>query len=332
MSQNGNDLLPWQRGPWSALQRARQAGRLPHALLVTGPAGVGKRRLLDLLGRSLLCSEPGGEGMPCGRCRDCLLLAAGTHPDRVLIGPDPEGKSDEIKVDSVRRLTEAEALTAHRGRWKLILIDPAHQMNTSAANSLLKTLEEPTDNTLLLLISEEPWRLPATIRSRCQGLRLPAPPEAEALEWLGPRLTTGDPRTLLHLAHGGPLAALALGDPGRLGERDRLFAGFVDLARGACDPVTEAAAWNRLDVRISLDWLAGWVSDLLRLSTGHPAPRLINADKADGLRGLAAGVPPAQAHRFLGRVLEARATEDTTLNSQMLLESLLTHWAEITRT
>jgi DNA polymerase-3 subunit delta' len=329
VSGDQSTLLPWQGGTWRRLQQAHRSGRLPHALLVTGPAGVGKRHLADLLTRSLLCSAPDPEGLPCGRCRDCLLLAAGSHPDRIEIGPDPEGKSDEIKVDRVRRLGETDALTAHRGGWKLIRIDPAHRMNASAANSLLKTLEEPTAQTLILLLSEHPARLAATIRSRCQILNLPLPDEDQAMAWLSERLPGGDPRVLLHLAHGAPLAALALAD--RLAERERLFAGFLAVARGERDPIAEAAAWSRSDLGLVLDWLAGWLSDLLRHASGHPTPRLINVDKAEPLERLARSVRVADGHRLLQRVLAARGVQATTVNALMTLESLLIEWGELAR-
>jgi DNA polymerase-3 subunit delta' len=329
MSPGDPALLPWHDGLWRRLQRARRSGRLPHALLVTGPAGVGKRRLVDFLARSLLCTDPSPEGFACGRCRDCLLLAAGTHPDRVEVGPDPDGKTDEIKVDRVRRLGETDALTAHRGGWKVILIDPAHRMNASAANSLLKTLEEPAAQTLICLISEQPARLPATIRSRCQTLNVPLPSEGEAVAWLDARRSDGDPRVLLHLAHGAPLAALALVD--RLAERERLFAGFLAVGCGERDPIAEAAAWSRSDLGLLLDWLSGWLSDLLRQASGHPAPRLINVDKAEPLARLAQMVPPAAAHRLLQRVLAARGAQASTVNALMALESLLTDWSDLAR-
>ena len=326
-------LPPWLKEPWAALQGAREADRFPHALLLTGPAGVGKRRLLDALAHSLLCPRTLPGGWACGQCPDCRLLAAGTHPDLARVGPDEEGKSGEIKVDAIRALASAEGLTAHRGGWKLILIDPAHRLNTSAANALLKTLEEPAPSTLLCLVSEQPSRLPATIRSRCQVLRLAVPPEAETLVWLAPRTAGFDAATLLHLAHGAPLRALELANPERLALRDRFITGFVEVAQGKRDPLAEAATWNQAEPAQLIDWLGGWVSDLLRLIPellGSPGqPRLINADRVGDFRFLAARVDPAAGHRFLRQVWKVGASDTTNLNRLLLYETWLLEWARL---
>jgi DNA polymerase-3 subunit delta' len=323
--------LPWQQGCWESICRARAAGRFPHALLVTGPVGVGKRLFVTSIACSLLCSQPDARGLACGRCRECELLAAGTHPDYVAVGPDPEGKSDEIKVDAIRRLSETDTLTAHRGGYKVMVLDPAQNINQSAANSLLKTLEEPCPGTFLCLVCEQPDRLPATIRSRCQRLRVPAPPEAQALEWLRSRTDSTETATLLRLAHGTPLRAVALAEEGRLGQRAQAFAGFIAVASGSRDPIEEAAAWNEHEPPILLDWLAGWVSDLMRLATGHRAPLLVNQDKIGDLRPLAASLDPRAGHRYLLQILQARASEHSPVNRLLLCESLLVQWARIAR-
>jgi DNA polymerase-3 subunit delta' len=322
-------LLPWHTSSWDTLLAARVVGRLPHALLITGPAGVGKRRLIAHLAHSLLCPQADGEGSPCGHCRDCALWAAGTHPDYIEIGPDPEGQSDEIRVDSVRRLAEADALTAHRGRQKVIVIDPAHRMNTAAANSLLKTLEEPSSGTLLCLICEQPSGLPATVRSRCQLLRVPVPRESDALAWLTRYAEPAEARKLLGLAHGAPLRGLALAESGQLAVRDDLFSGFAAVGHGKRDPIAEAAGWNRHEPAILLDWLSGWISDVLRLTSGHAAPRLINTDKVDDLGALAGRIDPQSCHQLLRNILRAKAAEGGTLNRLLLYESLLVEWMRV---
>lgn len=324
-------VLPWHRACWESFQRARQAGRFPHALLIMGPGGVGKRRLMDLLVRSLLCPQPDPEGLACGHCPDCKLLEAGTHPDYTRVGPDPAAKSDEIKVDAVRRLTAMDALTAHRGGYKAIVVDPAQQMNVNAANSLLKTLEEPAPGTLLCLVCEQPGKLPATVRSRCQTMMVPVPTECEALEWLRPRLEGMDARTLLRLAHGAPLRALDLADEGWMTLRERTFAGFVAVGKGERDPINEAAAWNQKEPGILLEWLSDWVGDILRLESGHSAPRLINSDKEDILVAFAGHIRPQEGHHLLQQILKARAAEDTTLNAQLLFEAILVEWSRVAR-
>jgi DNA polymerase-3 subunit delta' len=247
------------------------------------------------------------------------------------VGPDGDGKSGEIKVSAIRDLTGTDALTPHRGGWKPILIDPAHRMNRSAANALLKTLEEPNRDTLICLVSEHPSRLPATIRSRCQTIGLPLPAEADALEWLAPRLRAGDPRTLLRLAHGAPLRALALADAERLSLRDRVFEGFMEVSRGRRDPVAEAVAWNGLEPALLFDWLGGWVVDILRLGADRSTRALNNPDKAAELASLADGLDAARGHRYLQRVWAAAAEDAVSLNQLLRCESLLIDWAGLTR-
>jgi DNA polymerase-3 subunit delta' len=324
-------LLPWLDGCWDYLLRARRADRLPHALLMTGARGVGKRWLADLLADALLCRQPDSRGLPCGTCTDCLLLAAHTHPDLLEVSPDSESKSHEIKVDAIRELAQADSLTAHRGGWKVVLIEQAHRMNPSAANAVLKTLEEPASATLICLLSDQSSRLLATIRSRCQVLRVPTPAEPQALDWLASRPGTADGRTLLRLAHGAPLRALELADREQLERRDQLFTGFAEVGSGKGDPVAEAATWIKVEPTILLDWLGGWISDLLRLSVGHPAPWLTNIDKVEPLAALAPRLDVSAGHRFLQRVWGAKAEDLANLNTRLLYESLLVQWWRIMR-
>jgi DNA polymerase III subunit delta' len=325
-----DELLPWLRPAWGRLAQARAAPRLPHALLITGPRGLGKRRLAGLLAWARLCPHRRPDGRACGDCPDCRLNQAGSHPDLMRVAPDPESKSGEITIDAVRELGERAVLTAVRGLHKVVLIDPADRMNAPAANALLKTLEEPAGDTLMLLVAERLGRLPATIRSRCQTLKLPVPPLAEALAWLTPRLGAAAPARL-RLAYGAPLRALSEFDDAALDQRATLVRGLLGIARGEQDPVAVAAAWNNVGARLSLDCLADCLCDLLRLVVDAEPPRLADPDLAAELRALAHPVDAALLHRLAQRVFEARGLVDSTVNALMQLEWLLIDWGRLLR-
>jgi len=322
------ELLPWLAPSWARLRQAQGADRLPHALLIVGARGLGKRRLATLFARALLCPTPRPDGLACGLCADCRLEAAGSHPDLARVAPDPESKSGEIPIDAIRVLTERAALTPVRGTRKLVLIDPADRMNGAAANALLKTLEEPAGNTLLMLIAEQPARLPATVRSRCQLLKLAVPDADQALAWLAPLLgAAAAPR--LRLAYGAPLRALEEFDQATLDSRDTLVRSLIGIGRGELDPVAAAAAWNGVGARLSLDCLAGCLCDLLRLAVSPAPPHLADPALAPTLGALAGRLDRAAVHRLLRRVFEARGLLESTVNPLMQLESLLIEWGRI---
>lgn len=329
-------LAPWLAPHWQRLTQARAAGRLPHALLIAGPRGVGKRLLVDRLARALLCPNPRPDGAACGRCADCRLAQAGSHPDLMRVAPDPGSKSGEIRIDSIRDLRDRATLTAGRGGHILFIIDPADRMNTAASNALLKTLEEPPGPVLLCLIAEDPGRLPATVRSRCLLLRQGLPAPDQALEWLGKQIQSGQsggppPEIRLGLARGAPLSARDAVDGALLELHANLRESLVGIAQGRLDPVAEARAWSGAEARLSLSWLAGWLCDLLRLAVAGEDARLADAVGGRVLAGLVPGIDLTAAHRLLRRVFRASGLKDSTVNPQLLLESLLVEWSRLFR-
>ena len=181
-------FAPWQQRVYDQACEAIDAGRLAHGLLFCGPASLGKRAVAERLARRLLCRERGADGEPCGRCRACQLLAAGTHPDFAVVSfvPNREGTRmrTEIVIEQIRELSERLSLTPQYGVAQIVIIDPAEAINHSASNALLKTLEEPVPGRYLWLVTAHPARLSATIRSRCQKLEFRLPPADEAQAWL----------------------------------------------------------------------------------------------------------------------------------------------------
>lgn len=326
-------LPPWLDPTWRRLERAHRYDRLGQALLISGPAGVGKQRLLDQLSGLVLCREPREDGRPCGRCGECRLLDAGNHPDQVTVEPESMSTSAEIRADQVREVCNREGLTPTRGTSKLLVVRPAEAMNPFAANSLLKTLEEPVGSSIWILVSERPQRLPQTIRSRCQPIELSAPLERDALPWLRARLGEQAPRHLddaklcLRLAHGAPLRALDLALSGKLEARTTVLDGLAAIGRGQRDPIALAAEWQSFEIADLIALMIDWVGDLLRLCADPDGARLTNLDRQEVLESLAPHLDPSVGHRLLQHLYQAHGLSGGPLNKQLLFESLLVRWA-----
>lgn len=318
--------FPWQSEIWQRLQQARRQQRLPHALLFAGPAGVGKGDLAQAFAQALLCGSPDEQGEACGRCRHCHLLQSGTHPDLQWVEPEEDSKSGEIKIDRIRSLTEGANLTVQSGGHKVVIIRPADRMNSAAANSLLKTLEEPTPGTVLMLLTDRPSRLLPTTRSRCQLFGFPLPQRELAIQWLQERVQAGEPEILLHLAGGAPLKALALDDGEILSLRREMLRDFLNLGNNRLDPVKLAANWSKQDIKQLLEWLTGWVIDMLRLQTGESPPQLFNWDERKALQVMAKRLNSNLLQRFLGQAYEVFGLAEGNLNPQLMLEKLLIEW------
>ncbi len=325
------DLPPWLDAHWKRLWNAEKRGRLGHAWLLNGGVGLGKRLFADRLARALLCQRPGEDGLPCGACAECHLVASGNHPDLQRIVPDADSASGEIKVAAIRELVAMENLTSHRGRRKIIQILPAEAMNRAAANSLLKTLEEPTEQTLLLLIADDATRLPATIRSRCQQLVFVPPADSEALPWLTATLSSpaASPDLLLRLAHGAPLRALDMAQADYLAARQQGFQQFLAVAQGQEDPLAIASAWQARDLSLLLEAVLGWLCDITRLACDPHTTYVSNPDLREALQALALRLPGERVHVFLRQLMRARALVQSPVNKQLLIESLLLRWALI---
>lgn len=316
-----DELLPWQQPQWELLMRRKAAGRLPHALLCTGPRGLGKRIFAERFTQALLCADPSAAGAPCGRCRGCRLFGAGSHPDYVRVEPAGEGKA--IPVDVIRKLCGFLGHTSQFGGYKIALLVPAERMNINAANSLLKTLEEPPQQCLLLLVSAVPSRLPATIRSRCQRLVFHAPPLAESRTWITSRIEGADPRLLLSLAGGAPLAALDAAASDHLKRRQDLFHTYSQVMTGKADPVQSAKHWLQGDITKNLGWLIEWHMDMIRLKLTETPPRLVNPDLQTALRRLAEDLPMPVLFGRLDAAVKLYELRLTQVNIQLMIEAFL---------
>jgi DNA polymerase-3 subunit delta' len=260
------EILPWHRSHWRQVLSSRAAGRLPHALLLHGPRGLGKDVFATQLALLCLCETASAGPQPCGACRGCRLSAAGTHPDLHRIEPEP-GKT-ALSIDPIRELSADLALQPHIASTKVALVSPAEAMTLAAANALLKTLEEPPGATLIVLVTARPSVLPATVRSRCQGLRFRCPAAADARVWLAAQDSEqANWDDVLELAGGAPLLALALAQSGAATRIAELEEDLRALVERRADPLAVSSAWAGEDKGIWWAWLQGRVAALIKQKT-----------------------------------------------------------------
>lgn len=318
---------PWHEVVWAQLTEQTQHA---HAYLFSGLPGVGKRRFANAFAAFLLCSKP-AHAMACGRCRSCLLREAGTHPDLLLIAPEEEGKA--IRVDAIRQLVDFMGQTAQQGGSKVIVLHPAEAMNQNAANALLKSLEEPTADTYLLLVTDQPGRLLPTVRSRCRTQRLPTPTPDTALAWLAsavPELDDTQRQNLLQMAGGAPLRAAALHELGAVQLRQGAVANIKALLKDQQSASQIADSWSKIPLELLLDWFCSWTLDLLKLQTGA----ISQADNSDMDAVLGYMAKHVNAQRLLewqSWLLTHRSMTlgKANLNRGLFLESVLLEWKQL---
>jgi DNA polymerase-3 subunit delta' len=299
--------MPWQSQVWENLQDQLAQERVPHALLLGGIANTGKERLAMALARLLLCHAPVA-GHNCGECHACEMSRAGSHGDFRWLAP--EGKSRVIKVDQIRDVVDFANKTSSLGKRKVVVFSPAESMNPNSANALLKALEEPGRDTYMLLVCHRLHGLPATIRSRCQQIRLPLPTQEESLSWLDQMTgNRSDSEKLLSLADGRPLKAEALFRGADMEAMAAVPAALDTLRQGRGTVSQVATLLGQLTIDEALEQLAVYLQRAIadegqakRVSL-QTRPCFLLLDELTRLRGaVASGANP---------------------NSQLLLEALL---------
>ncbi|KAF1695726.1 DNA polymerase III subunit delta' [Pseudoxanthomonas koreensis] len=338
-------LAPWQQRVFEQAVAALDAGRMGHALLFCGPAGLGKRAVAEALAGYVLCQAPAAPGQRCGQCRSCQLFAArsqrepletrpdgspaqpeghSAHPDLLLVGyewrlrPGPPRMRTEIVIDQIRELSERLEMSAEFGR-RVALVEPADAVNNAAWNAVLKTLEEPLPGRYLWLVASQPARLPATIRSRCQRLEFRLPPRAEAPAWLqarGPAAAAAE--EALDAARGNPgLAAEWLRGEGLALHRE-VAADLEALESGRADPLEAALRWAGDEQ----------ASERLRHAAEHAIER------ARALAGAAGLTDPERLHKlaaWFDAANRARELLRSTVRADLVMADLLLAWRDDAR-
>jgi DNA polymerase-3 subunit delta' len=335
-----NAIIDLHAATWQRLLDWR--ARLPHALLFSGPRGLGKLELARAFAAGLLCESSRSDGVACGHCPACHWFAQGNHPDFRDLMPealrpkeesDPESAKEEkknrggqeITISQVRALDEFFAVGTHRQGLRIILVHPAENLNRNAGNALLKVLEEPPSSTLFLLVSHEAMRLLPTLRSRCQGVPVPVPPADVASAFLA-AAGVAEAGTWLALAGGAPVLARDLAKRG---------AGWLDdflliLGKGRQQEVLVAAAElekvlkavkgeNPLPQLVA--WAQKWLVDLNLAARDLPI-RFFLRHRAK-ITALAQESTPLRLTRFYRSLLQLRRESEHPLNLRLFLEQFL---------
>jgi DNA polymerase III subunit delta' len=308
----------WMGPEMAAIAAAHKAGRLPHALLLHEAPGAGGDWLAQWVARLVLCQN--GTGAPCGACPGCHRVATGQHPDLLLLQPIED--SSQIRIEQIRALSEELALTAHQGAYKVAIITPADTLNRFAANALLKTLEEPSPRTLLILVVTQPSRLPATILSRCQRIRIRAPGRQEAVSWLEAACGGGDWNAVLDTVGEAPMLARAADPKAVVQVGAEVRRTLEEAVAGGGDPVATAERWARAELPLRLRCIENWLTDRIRAQCGQDGFLTKVGGGTYPQRPDAALNMPA-LFELLDGVRELKSALDTPINRGLALEAIL---------
>ena len=279
---------------------------------------------------SLLCTEPKYNGLSCGHCHHCLLLIAKTHPDFIQLSPDEPGKN--ITIGQVRNLVTRLTLKPQFDSYRVVIVFPADLMNNSAANAFLKCLEEPTERTVILLITDTPSHLPATIISRCQKLAINNPDKETVITWLSQQnsnLIKTNTDALYNLTQGSPLLALDYLNNDTLKHRNDCFNAWLSIAKKQLHPIIIAENWHKLPEAPLLFWITSWIIDIIKCYYQSKPDWLYNPDLKDSLKMLSLQLEIRKLYQLYDFILISRQQLNTQINKQNMFEEILIKWLEL---
>ena len=318
----------WTQSQWTSLVERANKDSMPHGVILYGLYGLGKQHFAMDFAQYLLCESP-LQNRPCQQCKACQQFIAKSQPDFISLEPEEAGKS--IKIDQVRELVSHLSLASHHGGYRVAMIAPAEALNPAAANSLLKSLEEPPAQTVLILVTSRLSALLPTIRSRCQHIHFQRPNAEQAQEWLinthhfeSEKILAG-----LAMAHGAPLAAAEIIESESINLRDQSFAAFCRIANGVDQVLPISPLWLKAPLPAPINWLYSWVSDIIKVQC-QQLNAVTNKDKTGDLQKLAQTVELPRILAYLDSLTALLRMQRVALNPQMTMEQLLIQWQTIT--
>ena len=317
-------MYTWQTDTFNQIIELQQRNALPHALLLSSDPGCGVDVMALHLARALLCEE---DNKPCGQCRSCKLYKAGTHPDYMIAQP-PEGKHI-LNIDSIREMIEFVHVTSSFTN-KVIVIQPADAMNEASSNAILKILEEPSDNTFLIMVSTAKHLLLPTIISRCQKWHVPIGDHQVTIKWLMQETKQDEDSVKLALKQSNfqPIRAKAFLDDGDLSFQQRVIDGLQQMFKRQISPVQLSSHWQKENLNQILFWLQNWLSTSIKIQTAKQGDHQVYEANKRIIAFTAKQANPESLFEFYGKVQRYNLSlnKHQNLNAQLILEDILIGW------
>jgi DNA polymerase-3 subunit delta' len=331
---NINNINPWHDNEWGRLQSLRK--RLPNGLLFKGGQGIGKLDLALRYAQSLLCESPNGSQFACGACPSCHWFSQGSHPDFRFLQPEilsegggvkpASGKkpSKQISVNQIRGLSDFFGMTAHQGGKRVLILHPAEAMNTNAANALLKNLEEPPQDLLIILVSHKPQQLLPTILSRCQSFAISTPDATSAIRWLKEQ-GVAEPDKAFAASGFSPLLALQLAEQVSSDERKKLLRAVSQP--DTLDAFSLSETLQKTEQVLVVQWMQQWCYDMTAIKM---AGRLrYHPGEESAITKLVKPVSALNLSRLQSYLKTAKRESQHTLNPKLFFESLLLTYRQL---
>ena len=290
---------PWLKDIWQRLWLQHQSGKLPHALLLIGAPNIGKTAFAMQFATALLCAQPATSGEPCGVCHDCRLSASEVHPNIFKVIPEKEGQS--IKIDQVREANEFVQQSSFKGKTRVVIFNPVNALNVNAANALLKTLEEPQEDAVLLLVCDQLSALPATIRSRCQQFVFRVPYQEITKRQIEAYVCRTD-----------------------------FYATMLMLAQQKSEPIHSAQRFQKEEITDLLALALSFSADLMKYAVSEGRAPLLNHDQANTVEILVNQINLSMLNRFVAQLAhwQKQFALGLQLNKTLVLETLFYRWME----
>ena len=319
MSKQIISRYPWLNGCSAQLSRYIEQDRLPSAIMLVGEKGLGLAALAEDFARTVFCEQLDSNGLTCGSCQACLLFKAGNYPDYFHLIPE-EGKSS-IRIDAIRQLIASLSLNNQYLKPRIVIIDPADALLHQASNSLLKTLEEPSDNTCLILVTHDLSNISATIRSRCQLLVVNQIELKQAQQWLE-SLGCDNAKQYLRLANNAPLFAQELWQKEALTAHNALFNDFVKLIKGQLDPLLFAEHCFSQQQLPMVNWMLSWLADVSKVLLQTKTERIVDIDLLADLKVIAERLHLESIYEIMDSLTKINQLEQSQVNQQLMLEEM----------